>query len=93
MNGEALTRWLLRGAQRLTGELPEEPLSLWNGAVAGRNATARSFEVNIASAQRLWLLVTDTGSNAPERVLPMWCERRVRGGRRHGDAAAGADAG
>ena len=72
VNGEALTRWLLRGAQRLTGELPEEPLSLWNGAVAGRNATARAFEVNVASAQRLWLLVTDTGSNAPERVLPVW---------------------
>lgn len=72
VNGEALTRWLLRGAERLTGELPEEPLSLWNGAVAGGNATPRSFEVNIANAQRVWLLVTDTGSNAPERVLPLW---------------------
>lgn len=72
VNGEALTRWLIRGAQRLTGELPEEPLSLWNGAVAGRSASTRSFEVNIATAQRVWLLVTDTGSNAPERVLPVW---------------------
>ncbi len=72
VNGEALTRWLRRAAERLTGELSEEPLSLWNGAVAGRNASARSFEVNIANAQRVWLLVTDTGSNAPERVLPLW---------------------
>jgi hypothetical protein len=35
VNGEILTRWLSRGARRMLGELPPEPRSLFNGAVAG----------------------------------------------------------
>ena len=40
-------------------------------AVAGRNAQPRAFDADISSASKLWLIVADTGSNAPERVLPV----------------------
>ena len=74
VNGEILTKWLSRGAQRLVGELPLEPRSLFNASVAGRYAAARRFDVDVASASKLWLVVTDTGSNAPERIEPMWVQ-------------------
>ena len=71
-NGEMLTRWLSRGARRMLGELPPDRLSLFNKAVAGRNASASTFDIGIASATRLWLIAEDYGSNAPERVEPLW---------------------
>ena len=74
VNGEILTKWLSRGAKRLVGELPLEPRSLFNASVAGRYAAARRFDVDVASASKLWLVVTDTGSNAPERIEPMWVQ-------------------
>ena len=74
VNGEILTKWLSRGAKRLVGELPLEPRSLFNASVAGRYAAARTFDVDVASASKLWLVVTDTGSNAPERIEPMWVQ-------------------
>ena len=72
VNGEILTRWLMRGARRLLGELSPEPASLFNGAVAGRYAAARPFDVDVTGVSRLWLVVADTGSNAPERMEPVW---------------------
>jgi len=72
VNGDLLTRWLLRGARRIVGELPPDPVSLFNAAVAGRNPAPRAFDIDISQAAKLWLVVTDTGSNAPERVLPAW---------------------
>jgi hypothetical protein len=74
VNGEMLTRWLSRGARRMLGELPDERLSLFNKAVAGRNATASTFDIGVANATRLWLIAQDYGSNAPERVEPLWAE-------------------
>src|SRR4029453_566416 len=70
VNGEILTGWLMRGARRIIGELPADPLSLFNGSVAGRYAQPRAFDADVSRASRLWLIVADTGSNAPERVLP-----------------------
>ena len=72
VNGEMLTRWLSRGARRMVGQLPPERLSLFNKTVAGRNATASKFDIGIANATRLWLIAEDYGSNAPERVEPLW---------------------
>ena len=72
VNGEMLTRWLSRGARRMVGQLPPERLSLFNKTVAGRNATASTFDIGIANATRLWLIAEDYGSNAPERVEPLW---------------------
>ena len=74
VNGELLTRWLNRGAKRMLGELPPDPASIFNGAVSGRYAAARPFEVDVSKASRLWLIVTDTGSNAPDKILPAWTE-------------------
>lgn len=71
VNGQQLTEWLARGAKRMLGQLPAEPQSLFNGAVSGRYASARAFDVDITGAGKLWLILTDTGSNAPERVLPV----------------------
>jgi hypothetical protein len=72
VNGELLTGWLQRAAGRLAGQLPAEPASRFNAAVGGRTITPRGFDLDISSSTKLWLIVTDTGSNAPERVLPAW---------------------
>jgi Protein of unknown function (DUF1549)/Protein of unknown function (DUF1553)/Planctomycete cytochrome C len=72
VNGELLTQALSRGARRLLGELPPEKLSIFNKTVAGRNATAVKFDISVADAGKLWLMVQDFGSNAPERVEPLW---------------------
>jgi mono/diheme cytochrome c family protein len=72
VNGEILTGWLLRAARRMLGEGQREPVSLFNKAAGGRTVVMRSFEVDVSRAKRLWLIVRDTGSNAPERVLPVW---------------------
>ena len=72
VNGERLTRRLSRGARRMLGELPPEPRSLFNKPVAGRNASASKFDISVGDATRLWLVAQDYGSNAPERVEPLW---------------------
>jgi hypothetical protein len=77
VNGEMLTQWLRRGARRLLGELPPDPPSLFNGAVAGRYASARPFDIDVSRSSSLWLLVTDTGSNAPERMQPVWADAEL----------------
>jgi hypothetical protein len=72
VNGGILTKRLMRGARRLLGELPPDPTSLFNATVAGRYAQARLMDADISTSERLYLIVSDTGSNAPERVLPVW---------------------
>jgi len=79
VNGEMLTRWLSRGARRLLGELPPEPLSLYNRTVAGRTASSSSFEVDISRAARLWLIVQENGSNVPEVLQPAWAQAEFVG--------------
>jgi hypothetical protein len=77
VNGEILTSWLSRGALRMIGELPPDRLSLFNKPVAGRNASASTFDIDISSAARLWLIAEDYGSNAPERVEPLWASAEL----------------
>ena len=79
VNGELLTRWLSRGARRMIGELPPEPLSLYNRTVAGRNATSSAFEVDVSGSTKLWLVVQETGSNVPEVLEPAVPASRARG--------------
>ena len=71
VNGALLTSWLMRGARRMTGQLSDDPVSLFNAPVGGRNLQARMFETDVSTASKLWLIISDTGSNAPERVLPV----------------------
>ena len=79
VNGEILTSWLMRGARRMIGELPPDPRSLFNGAVAGRYAQPRAFDADVSRASKLWLVIADTGSNAPERVLPVFVKAEFVG--------------
>src|SRR5207249_401502 len=79
VNGEILTRWLSRGARRMLGELPPEPASLYNRAVAGRTATSSAFDVDVSAATRLWLVVQENGSNVPEAIQPAWAQAEFVG--------------
>jgi hypothetical protein len=78
-NGEILARWVSRGARRMLDELPPDPTSLYNRAVAGRNAAPSPFEVDISNASRLWLVVQDNGSNVPEIIQPAWAQAELVG--------------
>jgi hypothetical protein len=78
-NGEILASWLSRGARRMLGELPPDPVSRYNRAVAGRNATSSAFDVDISGVRTLWLVVQDTGSNVPEAILPAWADAELVG--------------
>jgi hypothetical protein len=79
VNGEAYTRRLSRGARRLLGQLPPEPVSVYNKTVAGRSAAASAFDVDVSNASTLWLLVEDEGSNAPEALRPIWADAELVG--------------
>ena len=79
VNGELLTHALSRGARRILGELPPEPLSLYNRTVAGRTATSSRFEVDVSNATRLWLVVQENGSNVPEVIEPAWAQAELVG--------------
>ena len=79
VNGEMLTAWLARGARRMLGDTAPAPLSLFNKAVAGRNASSSPFDIDVSGAAQLWLIVRDTGSNAPERVMPAWMSAELVG--------------
>ena len=46
--------------------------SRFNAAIAGRAPKPRGFDLDVSSSKDLWLVVRDTGSNAPERVNPVW---------------------
>jgi len=79
VNGQLLTHWLSRGARRLVGELPAEPPSLYNRAVAGRNASSSTFDIDISQASALWLVVQEFGSNVPEAMQPAWAQAELVG--------------
>jgi uncharacterized protein DUF1549/uncharacterized protein DUF1553/cytochrome c len=79
VNGEMYTRRLSRGARRMLGELPPEPVSLYNRSVAGRAAASSPFDVDISRASALWLVVQEAGSNAPEVVQPAWAQAELVG--------------
>ncbi len=79
VNGELLTRSLSRAARRMLGELPTEPLSLYNRTVAGRDATSSAFEVDVSGASKLWLVVQENGSNIPEVIEPAWAQAEFVG--------------
>jgi hypothetical protein len=77
VNGEVYTRRLSNAAQRLLGLLPPETASLYNKTVAGRYAKAIEFDIDVSKASTLWLLVQDEGSNAPEKLRPIWADAEL----------------
>jgi mono/diheme cytochrome c family protein len=79
VNGEIYTRRLSRGARRMLGELPPEPASLYNRAVAGRTAASSAFDIDVSTAGTLWLIVQENGSNVPEVLQPAWAQAELVG--------------
>jgi hypothetical protein len=103
VNGETLNHWLWRGAQKMLGVLPPEPVSLFSRQVSGdpfrppapANPAAGTaagsqilplvpappplpppppvpFRIDISHSQRLYLVVEDNLSTAPEKAAPIW---------------------
>ena len=68
-----------RGARRMLGELPPEPVSLYNRTVAGRTPAPSAFDVDVSKAATLWLVVQENGSNAPEVLQPAWAQAELVG--------------
>ena len=106
VNGETLNHWLWRGAQKMLGVLPAEPVSLFSRQVSGdpfrppapppANPTAAGtaagsqilpvvpvpppqpppppvpFRIDISHSQKLYLIVEDNLSTAPDKAAPIW---------------------
>ena len=80
VNGETLTHWLWRGSRKMLGELAAEPAALVaRQANAGRPPVP--FEVNIANSEKLYLIVRDSLSTAPEKAAPLWVGLELAGPR------------
>ena len=75
LNGETLTRRIRRGAERLLGRVVEAPAPLWDSGVLRRDAV--SFDINVSSIDRIYLLVRDADSYDPSRVIAGWAEARL----------------
>lgn len=71
VNGEALTHWLTRGAKKLLGELPAEPVAIFDKSISG-NAKPVAFDLQLGGAGKVWLLVYDRGSYSPEKMEAVW---------------------
>jgi hypothetical protein len=73
-NGDTLTHWLWRGAQRMLGELPPEPKSLFSRQVSGAPGRGAPvpFTVDVSQAKKIWLIVEDSLSTAPDKATPIW---------------------
>ncbi len=104
VNGETLNHWLWRGAQKMLGVLPAEPVSLFSRQVSGDpfrppappppNLIAAAaaaglqippvapppqpppppvaFHIDISHSQKLYLIVEDNLSTAPDKAAPIW---------------------
>ena len=103
VNGEILNHWIWRGAQKMLGELPPEPVSLFSRQVSGdpfrppapanpANTSAASalllpvvalpppqpppppvpFSIDVSRSQKLYLIVEDNLSTAPDKAAPIW---------------------
>jgi mono/diheme cytochrome c family protein len=81
VNGEPLTHWLNRAARNMLDELPPEPAAIFDRPFKQKGVApfAAPFEIDISKAQKLWLLVADTGSYSPEKVEAAWSHAELVG--------------
>ncbi len=79
VNGSTLTMRLARGSQRMLGVLPQDPISLFNKPIAGRAVGVEAFDVDVSKASKLWLVVQENGSSAPERIEAVWANAELVG--------------
>jgi hypothetical protein len=76
-NGPLLSHRLERGAKALLGELPPTPANLFDSKVVRSGAVP--VDIDISSAQELWLLIEDVDSYDPARVIAGWANAEVTG--------------
>ncbi len=69
-NGATFEKLLRRGARRLLGELPPTPANIFDSKVVRKGVT--KFDLDIAGAQKLWLLAEDAGSYDASRSVAGW---------------------
>jgi len=84
VNGDALTRWLSRGARKMLDELPPEPLSRFDsrpirGSDPKKQPEPVAFDIDVSKTSKLWLVVADAGSYEPDRVEPVWAQAEFVG--------------
>jgi mono/diheme cytochrome c family protein len=87
VNGDRLTRWLLRGARRLTAELPPPPAAIFIAPINGRGdrlgspnprpVVTTAFDVDVSKARRLWLIVQDANSTALDKAEAVWADAQL----------------
>jgi hypothetical protein len=84
VNGETLTHWLARGSRRMLGELPPEPPSLYAAQVNERRDkidVAPPVDLDISKSSKLYLIVQDALSTAPDKAAPLWVDLVLEGPR------------
>jgi hypothetical protein len=79
VNGETLTHWLWRGARKMRGELPPEPASLVARQANAGRVPPLPFDVDITNSQKLYLIVQDSLSTAPDKAAPVWVQPELIG--------------
>lgn len=81
VNGETLTHWLSRGARRMLGELPPEPKSLYAQAIngGGPGGIRAPFDIDVSNSRKLYLIVQDALSTAPDKATPVWAQAELTG--------------
>lgn len=84
VNGDALARWLSRGARKMLDELPPAPLSRFDsrpirGTDPKKQPEPIAFDIDVSNAGKIWLLVADAGSYEPERVEAVWAQAEFVG--------------
>lgn len=70
VNGTTLALVLRRGAQRLSGTLPDPPAALFDSKVLRKGAV--ELDMDVSGLKELWLLVEDTGSYDADKTLAGW---------------------
>jgi hypothetical protein len=71
VNGETLTHWLARGAKKMQGQLPPDPVAIYDKPYNPKNGS-QDVDIDISKADKLWLIVHDEGSYSPEKILAIW---------------------
>jgi hypothetical protein len=79
VNGETLTHWLWRGARRMLGELPPEPAALLARQMTAVRSEPAPFEVDVSKSEKLYVIVQDALSTAPDKAAPLWIRAELSG--------------
>jgi hypothetical protein len=87
VNGETLTHWLSRGARKMAGQLPPDPRSLFAAQITRSQTTEEkalvsqpeSFDIDVSNSSKLYLIVQDALSTAPDKATPLWADAVLEG--------------